>query len=78
MEQTEARKKQDFEKRKNNERDKKRIRILAHKKLISRVISKKYNDGMKDNAYGYMCDVSFFTNSFKNVVLEQNVMPWFY
>lgn len=65
MEQAELRKKQDFERRKQNERDKKKMRIAAHKKLISRVISKKYHNGMKDLAYGYLCDVSFFTNSFK-------------
>ena len=76
MESAEVRKKQEFEKRKANEREKKKNKVAAHKKVVSRIIAKKYNQGMKDNAYKHLADVGFFTNSFKNQVLEQNVLPW--
>ena len=50
--------------------------MLAHKKVVCRMIAKQYTHGMKDNAYHYLSDVGHFTNSFKNQVLEQNVLPW--
>lgn len=64
MEQAEMRKKQEFERRKQNERDKKKNKVAAHKKLVARVIAKKYNTGMKDYVYRNLKDVSFFTNKF--------------
>lgn len=76
MEQAELRKKQEFERRKQNEREKRKNKIAAHKKLVARTIAKKYNTGMKDYTYKHLADVSYFTNSFKNNVLEQNVLPW--
>ena len=36
MEQSEVRKKQEFERRKLNEREKKKNKVLAHKKLAAR------------------------------------------
>lgn len=47
MEKAEQRKKEEFERRKNNEREKKRLRVLAHRKVVSRVIAKKYLDNLK-------------------------------
>lgn len=70
------RKKQEYERKKNLEREKKKNRIAAHKKFCSRQIAKKYNHGMKDHVYKYLADVGFFTNKFKNQVLEQEVLPW--
>jgi hypothetical protein len=40
MEQSETRKKQEFERRKQTEREKKKNKMLAHKKIVSRVIAK--------------------------------------
>lgn len=76
MEQAEVRKKQEFEKKKANEREKKKNKVAAHKKVVARIIAKKYNHGVRENAYKHLIDVGFFTNSFKNQVLEQNVLPW--
>ena len=70
MEQAELRRKQEFERRKNNEREKKRLRILAHKKVVSRILAKSYLNKIKQNSYKHLCDVSFFTNSFKTYVME--------
>lgn len=76
MEQAELRKKQEFEKKKAHEREKKKNKVAAHKKVVARVIAKKYNVGIKDHAYRHLADVGYFTNSFKNQVLEQDVLPW--
>ena len=76
MEQAEMRKKQDFERRKQHEREKKKNKILAHKKLAARHISKRLFVGMKGGVYKHLADVSYFTNNFNNQVLEQNVLPW--
>ncbi len=76
MEQAEQRKLQEFERRKQNEREKKKNKIAAHKKIVSRMIAKKYNFGMKENSYRYLTDTGFFTNKRQVEVLEQNVMPW--
>lgn len=40
MEQAEIRKKQEFEKRKANEREKKKNKVAAHKKVVCRMIAK--------------------------------------
>lgn len=40
------------------------------------MIAKQYNQGMRDNAYRHLADVGYFTNSFKNIVLERDVLPW--
>jgi hypothetical protein len=61
---------QEFERRKQNERDKKRNKVAAHKKIVSRTIAKKYMNGTKDNTYRYLSDVGFFTNRFQVEVLE--------
>ena len=78
MEQAEQRKKQEFERRKQLERDKKKNKVAGHKKIVSRVIAKQYLNQAKPNSYQYLADVGFFGNMFKEIVLEQNVMPWFY
>jgi hypothetical protein len=70
MEQAEMRKKQEFERRKQNEREKRKNKIAAHKKLVSRVIAKKYILGMKDYSHKHLADVGFFTNKFREEVLE--------
>lgn len=33
------------------ERDKKKVRVNAHKKVVSRIISKKYLGGLRENGY---------------------------
>jgi hypothetical protein len=40
------------------------------------MIAKKYNVGMKENAYTLLCDTGYFTNKFKVEVLEENILPW--
>jgi hypothetical protein len=64
------RKKQEFERRKQSEREKKKNKIMAHKKIVSRCIAKQYNDGIKDHVYRHLTDVGIFVNKFQIEVLE--------
>lgn len=66
MEMAEVRKKQEFEKKKANEREKKKNKEAAHKKVVCRIMAKRYNMGMEENAFKHLIDVGYFTNSFKN------------
>ena len=78
MEQMEARRLQEFERRKALERDRKKNKIAAHRKICSRGIAKDYASGLRSSAIGYLTDVGYFTDTFKVDVLEQNVLPWLF
>jgi hypothetical protein len=78
MEQTEKKKLEDFNKLKANMREKKKNRLLAHKKLVTRVVAKSYLSGLRDNTYTHLANVGFFTNNFRINVLDQDVVPWLY
>jgi hypothetical protein len=78
MELMEQRKLQEFERRKALERDRKKNKIQAHRKICSRLLSKGYMSGLKNSAVQYLTDVGYFTNTFQVDVLEQNVLPWLF
>jgi len=78
MELMEQRKLQEFERRKALERERKKNRVLAHRKICSRGIAKGFLANMKSSAEQYLKDVGYFTNTFEVDVLEQNVMPWLF
>lgn len=62
MEQTEAKKQQDFAKLKATMREKKKNKQLAHRKIVSRQIAKKYLGGIKQNAIRKLMDMGYFTD----------------
>jgi hypothetical protein len=74
----ESRKLQEYERRKALERERKKNRIAAHRKICSRTVAKNFVDGMLGSAIGYLTDVGYFTDTFKVDVLEQNVLPWLF
>ena len=76
MEAAEKKKLAEFEKLKQNAREKKKNRQLAHRKVISRKVAKNYLAGLRENTYNYLADVGFYTNSFKIDVLDSDVVPW--
>ncbi len=78
MEQLEQRKLQEFERRKALERERKKNKIAAHRKVCSRGIAKGYINSLRSSAVSYLQDVGYFTDTFKVEVLEQNVMPWLF
>jgi hypothetical protein len=74
----ESRKLQEYERRKALERERKKNRVAAHRKICSRTVAKNFVDGMLGSAIGYLTDVGYFTDTFKVDVLEQNVLPWLF
>ena len=76
MEGQEAKKLADFEKLKANQREKKKNKQLAHKKVVARSLAKNYLAGLRDNAINHLQSVSFFTNSFQVDVMDNDVVPW--
>jgi hypothetical protein len=76
MENNEHKRLMDYEKLKNNMREKKKNKALAHRKIVTRAISKSYLANLKENSYDYLTAVGFFTDHFKINVLDNNVIPW--
>jgi hypothetical protein len=76
MESSEAKRLADFEKQKNNMREKKKNKQLAHRKVVARTISKDYLSSLRENTFKRLTDVGFYTDSFKVEVLDNDVVPW--
>jgi hypothetical protein len=57
-------------------REKKKNKLLAHRKLVSRMVSKTFLSGLRDSTYKTLADVGFFTNNFKTNVLDKHIVPW--
>jgi hypothetical protein len=64
METSEKKKLADFEKLKANAREKRKNKQLAHRKVVSRQISKNYLAGLRERAVQNLRDVGFFTDTF--------------
>ena len=78
MEQHEAKRQAEFEKMKTQMKEKKRNRVYAHKKVVSRVFAKNYLANLRENTFKHLKDVGFYTDKFKVQVLDMNVVPWLY
>jgi hypothetical protein len=76
MEATEAKRKADFEKQKNNMKEKKKNKQLAHRKVVARTISKDYLKNLRENTFKRLSDVGFYNDSFKVEVLDNDFVPW--
>ncbi len=51
---------------------------MAHEKMVSRTISKMYTKNLKSHTYEQLTDIGFFYNSFREVTLKTDVMPWLF
>ena len=58
------------------ERSRREAKKVAHKKVVSRVLAKKFTSGMKVGALTFLRDVGLFRDRFDQDVLEADVMPW--
>ena len=76
MEEQEKKRLEDFAKLKSNMREKKKNKLLAHRKIVTRVVAKDYLGGLRENVYQRLADVGFFTNNFRINVLDNDVVPW--
>ncbi len=69
---------QEFERRKALERERKKNKVAAHRKICARTIAKNYMASVNSCAFTYLKDVGYFVETFKVSVLEQDVLPWLY
>ena len=76
MEANENKRLSDFEKLKSNMREKRKNKQLAHRKVVSRQISKNYIAGLREKVMGNLSDAGFYTNTFEVDVLDNDVVPW--
>ena len=58
------------------ERSRREAKKVAHKKVVSRVMAKKFTSGMKVGAMTFLRDVGLFRDRFDQDVLEADCMPW--
>mmetsp|Transcript_41326 Transcript_41326/g.54332 ORF Transcript_41326/g.54332 Transcript_41326/m.54332 type:complete len:220 (-) Transcript_41326:1520-2179(-) len=62
--------------KKSLERSRREAKKIAHKKVVSRVLSKQFAKDMRMNAFTFLRDVGMFRDRFNQDVLEADVMPW--
>jgi len=76
MEETEAKKLEAYQAKKSLERNRREAKKIAHKKVVSRILAKQFTSKMKFNSFEFLRDIGMFRDSFKQTVLESDVMPW--
>lgn len=76
MEEAESKRLDAYQAKKSLERSRREAKKIAHKKVCSRVASKKFLGTMKVNAFTFLRDVGHFRDNHKETVLEADVMPW--
>ena len=76
MEEAESKRLEAHTAKKALERSRREARKVAHKKVVSRVLAKKFTSGMKVGALTFLRDVGMFRDRFDQEVLELDVMPW--
>ena len=76
MEDAEKKRLEAYNAKKSLERSRREAKKIAHKKVVSRVLSKQFNKDMKVNALTFLRDCGMFRDRFKQDVLEKEVMPW--
>ena len=64
--------------KKNLERSRREAKKVAHKKVVSRVLGKKFMKDIKVNALTYLRDIGHFRDRFDQDVMEADVMPWIF
>ena len=76
MEEAEAKRLEAYKAKKSLERSRRETKKIAHKKVVARVMSKRYMKDTKVNAFTFLRDVGMFRDRFNQEVLEADVMPW--
>ena len=76
MEDAEKKRLEAYEAKKSLERSRREAKKIAHKKVVSRVLGKRFNSNLKVCALTFLRDVGMFRNTFEQDVLDADVMPW--
>jgi len=78
MEEAEKKRLEAYQSKKTLERSKREAKKIAHKKVVSRVLGKRFASDLKVNSLTFLRDVGMFRDNFKQEVLEKDVMPWLF
>ena len=76
MEEAEEKRREAHMAKKSLERSRREAKKIAHKKVVSRVLSKMFMRDLKVNSFTFLRDVGMFRDRFNQDVLEGDVLPW--
>ena len=76
MEEAEKKRLEAYQAKKSLERSRREAKKEAHRKVVSRVLAKKFLGDVKGNAFCLLRDVGLFRDRFNQEVLEADVLPW--
>ena len=76
MEELEEKKLAAYEAKKSLEKSRREAKKVAHQKVASRALAKQFNRDLKVNTFILLKDVGYFSDRFKEQVMEGEVMPW--
>lgn len=78
MEELEEKKLAAYEAKKSLEKSRRDAKKIAHQKVVCRALSKQFNRDLKLKSFVYLKDVGYFSDRFKEQILDQDVMPWLF
>ena len=78
MEELEEKKLAAYEAKKSLEKSRREAKKIAHQKVVCRALSKQFNRDLKTKSFVYLRDVGYFSDRFKEQILDQDVMPWLF
>ena len=78
MEELEDKKLQAYEAKKSLERSRREAKKVAHQKVVCRATAKQYNRDLKVNTLVLLKDIGYFSDRFREQVLDADVMPWIF
>ena len=78
MEELEQKKLDAYEAKKSLEKSRREAKKVAHQKVVSRSVAKTFNQGLKFNTLTLLKDIGYFSDPFKEEVLDSAVLPWLF
>ena len=78
MEELEQKKLDAYEAKKSLEKSRREAKKVAHQKGVSRSVAKQFNSGLKFNTLVLLKDIGYFSDPFKEEVLDAQVLPWLF
>ena len=76
MEELEKKKLDAYEAKKSLEKSRREAKKVAHQKVVSRDVAKRFNSNLKGNTLVLLKDIGYFSDRFREEVLDGEVMPW--
>lgn len=78
MEELEQKKLDAYEAKKSLEKSRREAKKVAHQKVVSRSVAKTFNQSLKFNTLVLLKDIGYFSDPFKEEVLDAQVLPWLF